>query len=242
MSDRSRASGAADDLASPGTSAAREGVVTSIEPQASDAFRLSVFVDGEFAFGAQRDVVRAMGLRVGGFLGPGDWETMVLQDEQKRAQEAGFALLSHRARTRAELRRSLQKRGFSEPAIEVALERIEALGYVNDREFSERWVDADAGGRRHGRERVSFELRRKGVSGEIVAQALETRSDETELRLALSAAEKLWPRWEELHPVERAQKLSGALRRRGFSWQLCSQALSHLNSAVSDGEETPDVD
>lgn len=229
-------------MASPGPSPARAGVVTSIEPQVSDSFRLSVFVDGEFAFGAQRDVVRAMGLRVGRLLEPGDWETVVLQDEQKRAQEAGFAVLSHRARTRTELRRSLQKRGFNEAAIEVALERIEALGYLNDREFSERWVDADAGGRRHGRERVSFELRRKGVSGEIVAQALELRTDETELRLALSAAEKLWPRWMDLPPAERAQKLSGALRRRGFSWQLCALALSHLDAAPAGGAETPDVD
>ena len=56
-----------------------------------------------------------------------------------------------------------------------ALAWLESHGLLDDAQFSQAWVTSRTEAQPMGRERLSWELRRKGVAGETVAEALQPR-------------------------------------------------------------------
>jgi regulatory protein len=107
-----------------------------------------------------------------------------------RAFEKALSFLEKRDRTEREVLERLAKAGFDEAAAKDAAGRLKDLGYVNDADYAQRFLEVlIAKGR--GRLRISEELRRKGLSEELVRYTIEDGySREAELEAAMSAAEK----------------------------------------------------
>jgi regulatory protein len=88
------------------------------------------------------------------------------------AQAAALRLLTTRARTRAELRRRLEERGFEAAAVAETLERLERVGLVDDAALAaavaegraERGLDAPA---------IAAELRDRGVDPAVAERAVQ---------------------------------------------------------------------
>jgi regulatory protein len=203
-------------------------VVTAIEPQARRPERVSVFVDGEFALGMHAEVAAAAGLKVGDRISVPELQALARSEELRRVRESALHLLGYRARSRAELRRRLLRKGYDPEVTDEALAALDRSGLINDAEFSQSWVRARTGSRPMGRTRIAAELRQKGVERELIEQALEPLDQERELDLALAVGrqkvEQL--RGEDVRAARR--KLSSALMRRGFGWDVTARVLDIL--------------
>lgn len=140
-----------------------------------------------------------------------------LRREVERAREACLRLLDYRARSRAELRERLRRKGFAEVAAERAIAELEAAGLVDDESFARAWVRERVERSLRGAIAVRVELRRKGVEDQIIKRALAREmTGGQELAAALRAAERYAPRSGE-DAVAGRRRLAQALRRRGFS-------------------------
>lgn len=85
-----------------------------------------------------------------------------------------------RAKLRAFLVRKVRERGWegpAEPAYDALVERMAALGYVDDRAFASARA-ASLGRRGYGERRVGEALRAAGIEEEDGAEALRTARDE----------------------------------------------------------------
>lgn len=106
-----------------------------------------------------------------------------------RASQKAYRLLGIRAHSEMELRRKLKSGKFSSAAVEEVLQRCRELDYIDDARFARARARALASGKLFGNRRIAFDLRERGVSGDIVDAAIaeidEEIAEEERIRLFL---------------------------------------------------------
>jgi regulatory protein len=140
-------------------------------------------------------------------------------------------LLTVRARTRAELAGHLTKRGFPADAADAVLNRLEAVGLIDDEDFAEQWVRSRQVNAGKGKRALAAELRTKGVEAELIAGVLDGIDAGAERSRAEQLVERRLRR-EVLDgdDAKVVRRLVGMLARRGYSQ---SMAVSVVTDAVA---------
>ena len=92
------------------------------------------------------------------------------REEQARA--LCLRLLTARARTRAELSVQLVKRGYPDDVRDVVLDRLAAVGLIDDAEFAEQWVESRRSSAGKGKRALAAELHTKGVDNDVITTVL----------------------------------------------------------------------
>lgn len=144
----------------------------------------------------------------------------------ENAVAAGLRLLGRRPYTAFELKAALLRREHPEEEVDAAIRRIQDLGYLDDLDAAKATVRYRQRTPR-GRRAVAAELYRRGVSSELVQEALEG-FDEQEGALALGTRKKGQGRTRE--------QIGRSLGSRGFSPSTIARVLESLFPA---GEEAP---
>jgi regulatory protein len=212
--------------------------ITAIEPQQKNPQRVSVYLDGEFAFGLARVV--AGWLSVGQELSSEKAARLKADDERETAYQKALHFLSFRPRSAAEIRQNLTKRGISEALVQETVARLQGAGLVNDQAFAQTWVENRGEFRPRSKSALRMELRRKGLDDEVIQSVLDEQVDED--ALALQAARKYVRRLTGLAWPEFRQKLGGFLARRGFSYTTLSPVVSEVwkETQTADDGGNPD--
>jgi regulatory protein len=143
------------------------------------------------------------------------------REEQARA--LCLRLLTARARTRSELAGQLTKRGYPEDVSALVLDRLSAVGLVDDEDFAEQWVRSRRVNAGKGRRALASELRTKGIDDDVIAAALEDiDADAERSRAEQLVADKL--RRERLtddaEDAKVTRRLVGMLARRGYGQSM----------------------
>lgn len=145
-------------------------------------------------------------------------------------------LLTVRARTRAELAVQLAKRGFPDDAAQAVLNRLEAVGLIDDEDFAQQWVRSRQANAGKGKRALAAELRTKGVGEELIAGVLDGIDAGAERSRAEQLVERRLRR-ELLGDGDDAKvvrRLVGMLARRGYSQ---SMAVAVVTGAVAAERE-----
>ncbi len=212
--------------------------ITAIEPQQKDPRRVNIYLDEEFAFGLAR--VTAGWLVVGQELSQEKIDSLQAEDAAETAYQKALHFLSYRPRSSAEVRRNLEKRGLSDELVEGTVNRLQQAGLVDDQKFAQTWIENRSTFRPRSKSALRMELRRKGLSDEIIQPVLDDQVDEQ--ALAFEAARKYARRLAGLDWFDFRQKLSGFLARRGFSYTTLSPVVSEVwkEFQTADGGGTND--
>jgi regulatory protein len=198
--------------------------ISAIEPQQKNPQRVNVYLDGEFAFGLAR--ITAGWLKVGQEISDEKIVSLQAEDASEIAYQKALHFLSFRPRSSMEIRQNLAKRDTPEDLVEQTVNRLQRAGLVNDQEFARAWVENRNSFRPRSKSALRMELRRKGLSDEIVRTVLDEQVDEQ--ALAFIAARKYARRLENLEWLEFRKRLSGFLSRRGFSYTTLSPVVSEV--------------
>ena len=91
---------------------------------------------------------------------------------EEQARTLCLRLLTARSRTRAELSGQLTKRGYPADVSARVLDRLAAVGLVDDAAFAEQWVESRRSSAGKGRRALAAELRTKGVDNELITKVL----------------------------------------------------------------------
>ncbi len=163
---------------------------------------------------------------------------------EARAREVVYRLLAVRARSRREVESRLHEKGFPHGIVKRTLDRLDGLGFLNEREFARALARARLARRPMGEWALRFELRRRGLEGEVVEEALEAAyAEETPESLARRAAEKKLRSLRGLSPRAAGGKLEIFLLRRGFKKELAHKtAQSFMGGEIFDDEPAGLVD
>jgi regulatory protein len=155
-------------------------------------------------------------------------------DDPEAAREKCLRLLAVRARSTAELRERLRRVGFAPNVVGSVIADLTETGLVDDAEFARSWVASRQAAGGFGKQKLRWELRRKGVAEKLIETALEKAvSDETEEEQALLLAQKrLKGEVEDVRGLARVRRL---LIGRGFGFDTVDRVMRRISS---DGEHS----
>ncbi|MBN1812456.1 MAG: RecX family transcriptional regulator [Anaerolineae bacterium] len=203
------------------------GKITELRFQKRNKDRVSVYLDGRFAFGLA--AIEAARLKVGQELSDAGIARLQKQDEIERAYERALNFLSYRPRSEAEVRRNLRGKDVEEQVVEAVVERLTRAGLLNDREFARYWVENRVQFKPRGARALRQELWEKGVPDVIVAETLESFDEENAARQVAEAGAR---RMAHLAPRDFCRKLSAYMERRGFSYAVIQPLIEEMLEAA----------
>jgi regulatory protein len=198
--------------------------ITAITAQKRDKKRVNIFFDGEFAFGISRIV--AAWLQVGQNLTDEQISKLISKDQDEVAYQRAIKLITYRDRSIAEIRQSLHQKQIPEEIIENVINRLGENGLLDDKRFANLWIENRNEFRPRSHRMLALELRKKGISEDIISQVLENTTADEEL--AHKAAQKQIRRYMTLEWQDFRRKLGSFLARRGFSYETVDLTVHQI--------------
>jgi len=169
-------------------------------------------------------------------------------DDPNVVLEAALRFLEARARSIDEVRRRLRSAGYRPELIDGAIERLKALGILDDASFAQAWVESRDRARPRGERALRRELQLKGIERTVLDEVLDERRPSGGSAEAndpdVVAAERLLARHAAAlgrvaDPRQRRQRAYALLARNGFDPEICSQLAARL---VAPADPVGDVD
>lgn len=188
--------------------------------------RYRIYFD-EYSLEIHEDVMIKYRMMKGSTFTRQDLESIVQADERQQAYSAALNALSHKPRTRFELKSRLLTKGWGETVIGEVLDGLEREGWINDNDYAQRWAEQRIRSRGKGKLLVRQELSQKGIAKPVIEAALGEVGEEEELHSALLLAEKRWSRTTG-ESVDKKRKIAAFLMRRGFSGTIASKAVRKI--------------
>jgi regulatory protein len=146
------------------------------------------------------------------------------REEQARA--LCLRLLTARARTRAELAGQLTKRGYPDNVSASVLDRLTAVGLVDDTDFAQQWVQSRRANAGKSKRALAAELHTKGVDKDVITTVLATIDAGAERgRAEQLVAAKLRRENLDGDQTRVARRLVAMLARRGYSQTMASDVV-----------------
>ena len=207
-------------------------VITAIRVQKHDPGRLNIELDGEFAFGLSR--MTAAWLKVGDKISESKAAALQKSDASEAAYQKATRLLDYRPRTEMEIRQKLQQKGFEAEEIESVVRRLKNANLVADEQFARMWIENRNESHPRSRRMIRYELRNKGISEQIIDNALTESEQDSEL--AMKAANRYARRLNSVDRQAFQKRLSAYLARRGFSYGTIAPVVRDLINKVENGQ------
>jgi regulatory protein len=211
--------------------------ITAITEQKRRGNRRNIFLDGQFAFGCNLNVVARFRLTVGKELSGAQIKEIEFGVVKQECFDKAIELLSHRLHSRAELLAKLKRRDWGDRVIEAVLDELKRLEYLDDTRFAKTKAAISAQQKHHGRRRAFLELIRSGVKGEVAERAIEdvyAPLDSSDM--ARDLARKFLAQHRKSDPQTARRRLAGMLQRRGFDYESIRPILDEFAAtSESDG-------
>ena len=220
----------------PEANPSKSGKITALKQQIKNHDRTSVFIDGEFAFGAWTDMVLSNGLRVGKVLDETQIKLLLGDEGELRGKSIALRYLAYAPRSEHQLRGRLRQEGYSNQEIDHVIHNLRDLGYVDDHKYAMEYASARFKNKGYGPERIHRELAMDGVPKEYISQAIAAciSSDALTAR-ARQLVERFQSRVQGTLP-ERKKKLIDYLIRRGYGYSIAEESVQDILSQSEAGE------
>jgi regulatory protein len=199
------------------------GKITALAYQKRNRDRVNVYLDGKFAFGLA--VLEAARLQVGQTLTDEEIVSLQMRDDIERAHSRALDYLSYRPRSESEVRRNLREKDVDDQIVDVVIGRLKRAGLLDDREFARYWVDNRARFNPRGLRGLRYELQQKGVSRDIIDDALVTFDVEVAARRTAEAGAR---RLSHEEPSAFRRKLQAYMARRGFCYAVVKPLVEEM--------------
>ncbi|MBI2314885.1 RecX family transcriptional regulator [Candidatus Daviesbacteria bacterium] len=217
--------------------------ITSVEPQKKNPKRFNIFLDGEFAFGADEDLVVNSRLVVGKVVPSEELQKILFEVEVGKLMERMYRWFALRQHSEKEVReyfriknlelRIKEKEQMSQLVIDATVETLKRKGMVNDLGFTKAWVEARRKTKQKGIKAIKQELFQKGIDKEIIEEVmgygLGVISEED---LAKQALEKKMKFLKHLNTLDLKKKAYEFLLRKGFEYEVVKKTIESLTKKV----------
>jgi regulatory protein len=199
--------------------------ITEIKKRKGRDKQVNVFLDGKPALALLTETALKEGLKVGQEITEEQRERLAGLDRYQRCLNAALHFLGYRPRSEAEIRQRLQRHGYDIENIDKALARLKEQGLVDDTAFAQFWRENRATFSPRSQRLTKLELKRKGLSNEIIEKVISQIDDkDSAYRAALNRARRL----SLADYQDFRQRLGSYLGRRGFSYGIIKETTERV--------------
>lgn len=194
--------------------------ITAIKAQVKNPERVSVHVDGKYAFSLNHAQLLEYKLRVGMELDKDQQAALKHASDTGKAYERALNFVMIRPRSVKELQDYARRKKWTAQDAGEIIDKLIAMRYVDDAAFARAWVESRMLGGKTSLRRLKLELRQKGIADELAAEALATSGFDEQASLQQVIAKK-----RKLARYQDNQKLMRYLARQGFGFDDIKSAL-----------------
>jgi len=202
--------------------------ITQIETQKKDPDRVSIYLEGAFAFGLEREVILRHHLHEGDEITEHEIDEILLVEERARAKKKALSYLNYRARSTKELERRLLDKGFSERTVHRVIEDFTRVGLLDDNQFATAYVHSKMLQKPMGKRMLQRELWGLGIDEATIERAIDEAYGQcTETDVARELVQKRMQLFTERESGSKKvkKKLTDFLLRRGFDWDVIAEVI-----------------
>lgn len=214
-------------------------LITELSVFKGDTYKL--VLDDEETFFINSTVVSEFLLSKGGELS-GDKLSQIQQaDTRRKAKKRALYLLGSRQYCYKELYDKL-RRSYDEDTAREAADAMRDYGYVNDEEYAPKLAEYLIRTKRWGIRKAKFEMLYRGLSAELVENALAEYSEEDISEEITELLEKKY--YNKIADHDDRRRTIAALARRGYDYNSVKSCIERLlrEAEFEDYEENEDFE
>jgi len=195
--------------------------ITAIEPKRK---RLSaIYIDGEFAMKLDTEAILMSRFSVGSEINDEELKDLIDFSNEKRAKEKALWLISYRDHSKKELMDKL-KRTADQQSAEVAAERMEELGLIDDEKFARKYANELINVKHLSKRAAQYKLYEKGIDKDLAQEILDEFEDNPRDHISAVIERKYR---NAIFDEKGKKRAVNALLRMGYGW-------SDINCVLND--------
>lgn len=146
--------------------------ITLVEKNKKNKGRLSVYIDGRFSFSISEDDYLSLNLYDKTELSVEEIDYIKNDINFRTAKNSALKYISYKLKTEKEVRQKLHAEGFDEGSINMAVEELIALGYINNKIFVQKFIYDRSKLKPKSKKMIKLELLNKGIQEDIIDEVL----------------------------------------------------------------------
>ena len=194
-------------------------LITAVEERKKGMSAL--FIDSEYAVSIDTVTLISSGKKTGSEITDEELYDLIEKSKTNRAKEKALYLIEYRARTRREITDKLIPL-YGENAAELAVERLEELGLIDDEAFARDYAEQLLTKKKFSVKRAAFEMMKKGIDRELIDEILEELAPDPVEQIC-ELLETKYARY--LDDEKGRLKAVNGLKAMGFSWYDIKSAM-----------------
>ena len=209
-------------------------IITKVSAQKRPG-RYNIFLDGKYAFSAGEKTVAEFVLLKGKELCDEQVEKIRQFDAAAKASDLAAHFLSYEPRTIFEVLQYLKKHEISDEAANSAVNQLNELGYLDDRQYAKLFIKNDLRVGSDGPKSLLRKLTQKGVDPEISQTELDEVMDEDWIEVGQRVIKSMIHQAGKLAQRELKRKMKTKLLMHGFDGGISSEIIASLD--LEDDED-----
>lgn len=204
--------------------------ITGIESQKRKG-RYNVFIDGDFAFGADKETIYTFGLRKNDELTENKINEIKEYDEFNFGKKIAYRFLSYKPRTEKEIRKKLKENKISEKSTEKVISTLKELKYIDDSQFAKMYLEEKLANNPKGKRLIAVKLAEKGINKEVISSVIDSQySEDNEIKKAKELLKKYLKKVRVKSESDKKQKCYRYLLTRGFDYEIVKSVCKIENT------------
>lgn len=208
--------------------------ITRIEFQKNNKDRVNIYLDDNFAFGIDLNIMIKYSLVKNMDLDDEFIDEILKAEEEINVYNYALSVLSRNAKSEKQLRSKMMDKGYDVQFIDNVISKLKEQKYLNDELYSEMLINSKINVSKYGKVKVKEILYERGINREIIEEKLTMVSDEDELERAYSLGVKKLRILKEEDTRKKSIKLSNYLINKGFEFKIVKKAVSKLMNSSCD--------
>lgn len=212
--------------------------ITKIEYQKNNKDRVNIYLDDNFAFGLDLNIMIKYSLAKNMELEDEFIDEILIAEEEIKTYNYALSVLSRIAKSEKKLRDKMLEKGYDNNFIDNAIIKLKQQKYIDDERYSEMLISSKINISKYGKRKIKEALFEKGIDREIIDEKINQLSEEEELERAFTLGAKKLNTLKEEDTRKKGLKLSNYLINKGFEFSVVKKAVSKLlEGSLEDFDE-----
>lgn len=202
--------------------------ITKIETGKRNKERVNVYIDDEYAFSINMELVYKFGLKVNEEVNKEKLIEISKSENLSKCKESALRTIERSYKTEKEIRDKLLSKEFDSETIDITIDFLIEYGFIDDSKFVSMYIKDRI--RTQGRNKIRYSLISKGVNKLLIEEAFSTldRDDEMERAIILCEKKYLNISKREDDDFKIKNKLTRYLLGRGYDYDIAKEVIKEV--------------
>ncbi|GIM28659.1 hypothetical protein CPJCM30710_13250 [Clostridium polyendosporum] len=202
--------------------------ITTVEVQKRNKKRVNVFVDDEFAFACDAELIYKYNIKKDEFIDLEGIKNIIEEENFIQCRNSALKIVERSYKTEKEIVEKLLVKGYDKKSIERAIDFLKEYNFINDKMYAEHYVNDKI--KQQGKNKIYYTLIKKGISQDYLKEKLDKVQTSTEREIALELCRKKYEilSKRETDKYKISQKLFRFLAAKGYDFDLINEIVKKI--------------